>query len=823
MLRISLASCILLTLTSNLWSKHGGSPTCAFQVTPPSVTLEGNFARAQLAVTACDARGAVNERSADLTHRATYQSARPEIVAVSPNGQLLATGNGQAAVTVTVNGVSRTVPVSVRGVSPRPQIGFSDQVLPILSRAGCNAGACHASQYGKGGFKLSVFASEPSSDHEAIARAYMRRRINPTDPPRSLLLLKATAAIPHGGGRRLPPDSVDVGLLQAWIAAGAPMSAGSSASVEDLEVWPSRRVGDIGLTQQLRVLARYSDGKQREVTAWAKFDSTDDGVVRVSPQGLLQTVGRGQGAVMVRFEGHARISQVVVPSARSVDLRGWSDHNLIDRLARAKFEEIGIAPSPLCDDATFLRRAYLDALGTLPTVEETKAFLASTDPEKRTKLVDRLLGLTGDPAQDVHVNAYAAYWALKWSDLLKSNSATLGEQGMWAMYNWLRDSFRQNKPFDKFMRELITARGNPYDNGPANYFIAFSGSDGQAEGTAQVFLGTRVLCAKCHHHPFERYSRADFQELSGFFRQVASKPSAGYGKLGGPSVIFVRSNDTPQTYPKNILSLPIPARLKGGKLDRRELLADWLAAPENRAMARSVVNRYVAYLLGRGLVEPIDDLRETNPPSNPQLLDALAGEFIKSGYDVRRLMRTIMASRLYQLEARPTPANAGDRRFYSHYLVKRIGAEALLDALDTVTGVPTKFEKLPQGTRAIELPDARYENYLLAVFGKPRREGVCECERVTEPNLAQALHTLNSETIMAKIASPQGRIARLLAAKKSDAEIVTELYLATLNRPPTTAEQDALKKLHTESADAKSFYEDLLWSLLNSKHFLFVR
>ncbi|MBI1917747.1 MAG: DUF1549 domain-containing protein, partial [Planctomycetes bacterium] len=742
MLRSPLAALVLLSLTANLWGTPGGSPAGEFQITPPSVTLEGNFARAQLAVTACDSKGAISERSTDLTHRATYQSLRPEVVTVSPSGQLLAAGNGQAGVTVNVKGVSRTVSVTVRGVSPRPQVGFTDQVLPILSRAGCNAGACHASQYGKGGFKLSVFTSEPSNDHEAIARAYMRRRINPTDPPRSLLLLKATASIPHGGGRRLQPDSVDVRLLERWIAAGAPLTTGSSASVQDLEVWPSRRVGAVGLTQQLRVLARYSDGKQRDVTAWAKFDSTDDGAVRVSPQGLLQAVGRGQGAAMVRFEGHARISQVVVPYATSVDLRGWSDHNFLDRRARAKFEEIGIAPSPLCDDAAFLRRAYLDAIGTLPTVEETRTFLASTDPEKRNKLVDRLLGLTGDPAQDVHVNAYSAYWALKWSDLLKSNSATLGEQGMWAMYNWLRDSFRQNKPFDKFMRELITARGNPYDNGPANYFVAFSGSDGQAEATAQVFLGTRVLCAKCHHHPFERISRVDFQELSGFFRQVASKPSAGYGKLGGPSVIFVRSDDTPQTYPKNILSLPIPARLKGGKLDRRELLADWLAAPENRALARSVVNRYVAYLLGRGLVEPIDDLRETNPPSNPQLLDALADDFIKSGYDVRRLMRTIMTSRLYQLEAQPTPANAGDRRFYSHYLVKRIGAEALLDAVDAVTGVPTKFEKLPQGTRAIELPDARYENYLLAVFGKPRREGVCECERITEPNLAQALHTL---------------------------------------------------------------------------------
>jgi hypothetical protein len=513
---------------------------------------------------------------------------------------------------------------------------------------------------------------------------------------------------------------------------------------------------------------------------------------------------------------------VVVPYADSVDLGGWTDHNFVDRLAAAKFREVGIAPSGLCDDATFLRRAFLDSIGTLPSVEETEAFLASADLAKRTRLVDRLLGLTGDPAQDVYGNQYAAFWALKWSDLLKSNSNFLGEQGMWATYNWLKESFRQNKPFDRFVRELITARGTTYDNGPANFYVAFQGAEALTEATAQVFLGMRVQCAKCHHHPFERISRADFNGLADFFRQVGAKPSAGYGKLGGPSVILVRGDDMPQKYPPQILGMPVPARLQGGKLDRRELLADWLTAPEHKALARNVVNRYVAYLLGRGLVEPIDDLRATNPPSNPELLDALADDFIHSGFNVRHLMRTIMTSRLYQLDSKATAANAGDRCFYSHYLVKRIAAEPLLDAIDVVTGTPTKFDKLPMGTRAIELPDARYDNYLLAVFGKPFREGVCECERVTDPNLAQALHTLNSPTIMAKISHPQGRIARLLAARKDDTAIITELYLAALGRNPTANEMTALNKLRGEGADRKTFHEDLLWSLLNSKQFLFV-
>ncbi len=794
-----------------------------FQITPGSVTLEGNFARVQLLVTAADAKGGVSERSVDQTTSATYQSARPEIASVSKTGQVLGVANGETAITITVAGTTKSVAVKVTGVSDRPVIGFTEHVMPILSKAGCNAGACHASQFGKGGFKLSVFASEPGNDHLAIARGEIGRRINPLDPARSLLLLKPTMQVPHGGGRRLETGSVDYRILEQWIGAGAPGPTGGAPSIMGFEVFPTHRIGQVGQTQQLRVTAKYSDGRTRDVTAWAKFDSTDEGVLRVSPQGVVQTVGRGVGSAMVRFEGRAVIAQFVVPYADSVDLAGWTDQNFIDRLARARFQEIGISPSPLCDDATFVRRAYLDAIGTLPTPEQVTAFVAATDAAKRAKLVDRLLGLTGDPAQDVYVNEYSSYWALKWSDLVKSNSATLGEQGMWSMYNWLKDSFRQNKPFDRFVRELITARGNPYDNGPANYFVAFQGAEALTDASAQVFLGMRVQCAKCHHHPFEHISRADFNGLAGFFGQVSSKPSAAYGKLGGPSIILTRTDETPQQYPKEILGMPVPERLKGGKLDRRELLADWLAAPENKALARNVVNRYVAYLLGRGLVQPIDDLRATNPPSNPELLDALADDFIKSGYDVRRLMRTIMTSRLYQLSSQPTAANAGDQRFYSHYLVKRLGAEALLDAIDAATAAPTKFEKLPAGTRAIDLPDARYENYLLAVFGKPRREGVCECERVTDPNLAQALHTLNSDTIMAKIAHPQGRVARLLAAKKTDAEMLGELYLATVSRPPTAAEQSTLLKLRAESPDAKGFYEDLLWSLLNSKHFLFVR
>ncbi|HTI50914.1 MAG TPA: DUF1549 domain-containing protein, partial [Planctomycetaceae bacterium] len=683
-----------------------------FQVSPAQVVFDRNFEQAQLLVTAVDANGAVTDRSEDLTTTATYLSSNPTIVSVSPAGRVLGLDNGDATITVTVEGVSRTAEVHVAGIDPTPKVGFVEQVLPILSRAGCNGGACHASQHGKGGFTLSVMGYDPPADRNAIVRERMQRRVNLLNPAESLFLKKPTMSVPHGGGRRLEIGSTDYNILAAWIAAGAPEPHADAPKVNALVGTPKSRVGTEGLWQQLRVEAIFSDGKTRDVTAWTRFDSMDDAVVSVTPSGVVTAIGRGQAPVMIRFEGQAAISTVVVPFAESVDLAGWQNNNFVDELASAKFRELGITPSPICDDAVFLRRAYFDAIGTQPTIEETTAFLDSTDPDKRRKVVDRLLGLTGDPTQDRFNDQYASYWTLKWADLIRNSSTTLGDQGMWALHNWLRESFRTNKPFDQFVRELVTAKGSIFSNGPANYFRIANNPPDLAEATSQLFLGIRLQCAKCHHHPFEKYSQADYYGFAAFFSRVGTKGSAEFGNFGGETVVLVRSGGE-VAHPRTgqvLKPTPLEGEAVDDPLDRRIPLARWLTAPENELFARNIANRYVGYLLGRGLVEPIDDMRATNPPSNVALMEALAREFRANGMNVKRLMQTIMHSRLYQLDSQPTAENAADTKFYSHYKVKRIGAEALLDAIDYATSAPTKFPNLPLGTRAIDLPDSNYQH-----------------------------------------------------------------------------------------------------------------
>jgi Protein of unknown function (DUF1549)/Protein of unknown function (DUF1553) len=798
----------------------------AFQVSPPEVQLHGNFAMAQLLVTAGDAEANVTPYSEDLTRSADYESSDPAVVTVNGSGQLLAQGNGSATLTVRVGDQTAQVPVTVDGVEAKPVVAFDYHIRPVISRLGCNAGACHASQFGKAGFVLSVVGFDPGKDYNSLVRDRTGRRINFMQPHQSLFLKKPTMQVPHGGGQRLLKNSVYYNTLVAWIEAGAPAPQANAPTVTELDVFPPHRIVSPDDIQQLQVIAHYSDDTTRDVTHLAKFDSMDDAVLSVTPEGRVRVEGKGQAPIMVRFEGQADVAMFVSPYGPAAELTDWQNNNFVDELAANKFRELGIEPSPLCDDATFIRRAFLDAIGGIPTADETAAFLTSDAPDKRAQLIDRLLGLTGDPNLDIYNDRYAAYWTLKWSDLLRntSNGDAADEQRMWAMHNWIKDSFRQNKSFDQFARELVTAKGSIYSSGPASYYRIFGNSSDLAEATAQLFLGVQLQCAKCHHHPFEVYSQDDYYSFAAFFSRVGTKNSEEFGLFGRESVVMVRSSGDVRN-PRTGQVMP-PTPLDGepvdDPLDRRIPLARWLTSPDNKAFADSVVNRYVHYLLGRGLVEPVDDMRATNPPTNPALLDALAQQFVADGFDLKLLIRNIMNSRLYQLDSQPTEQNASDEKFYSHYLVKRIPAESLLDAIDAVTGVETKFKSLPLGTLAVELPDAEYPNYFLNTFGKPRRVSVCECERMPDENLGQALHTLNGDILAGKIADANGRVAQWLATDKTDDEIIRDMYLVVLSRPASDSEVATARQFLDDSPDRQVFYQDLLWALINSKQFLFV-
>ena len=792
-------------------------------VAPEQVHLKGHFDRLQLVVSAAAQGSTRTDRSADLTRTVIYTSLNPDVVSVSPSGELLARGNGTTRVEVMAQGKGgqdgrvRLVDVSVSGVAAKPAIGFRQHVSPILSKHGCNSGSCHAAQYGKGGFKLSVFGYNPQLDQKSIIRDRHQRRVNLVAPRESLFLRKPTLQVPHGGGLRLARDSVDHEILVAWLLAGGPDSNGKAHDVTRLEVYPKRRVATVGTTQQLRVVAHYSDKSTRDVTAWAKYDSMDESILEIAASGLVTASGRGQASVMIRFGSQAEISMFVTPFATTAKLEGWKNNNFVDELAAAKFRELGIEPSGLCDDATFLRRVSLDLIGTLPSPQSAVAFIDSKRPDKRQRLIDELLGQTGDPARDRFNDLYAAWWTLKWSDLIRNSSNKLGEQGMWALHNWIRESFRTNKSFDRFVSELVTAKGSIYSSGPANYFRINGNANDLTESTAQLFLGIRLECAKCHHHPFEKYSQGDYNGFAAFFKGVGTKSSEEFGLFGRESVVVVKAGTTGKATPLGGEPLEHP-------LDLRIPLAKWLTGKQNTFFAQNVVNRYVSYLLGRGLVEPVDDLRSTNPPTNVALMDALSQHFVTSNYDLKALLRAIVSSRLYQLRSQPTKANVGDTRFYSHFQVKRLAAEALLDAVDEATGVQTKFKSLPLGTRATELPDAGdfSSNYFLKTFAKPKRASVCECERSPDENLAQALHTLNGDTIAGKVANAKGRVGKLLTAKSTHEAVVQELYLATLGRRPSPQEQAASREFLAASPSPKECYEDLLWALLNSKQFLFV-
>jgi hypothetical protein len=789
-------------------------------VQPVGLELHGPWSTRQLVVTG---RYADNSER-DLTTFADYSVDDPTIVEVLPGGFIWPRGNGHTVVTVRAAHLSRRLSVTVTGLENGEVVSFRHQVIAALNVAGCNAGACHGTPSGKNGFKLSLRGFDPTADYYQLTHDVGGRRVNRHQPEASLMLLKATGQVPHEGGQRLLPGTEPTGVVREWLRRGLPDDPADLPAVRKLEIVPGNRVlATPARWQQVAVVAHFVRGEPREVTRLTVFRSSDEGIARVSPEGLVEFQRSGEVAILCRYlEEMASVRLTYVEPARGYR---WPDppaHNYVDRHLFAKQKLLAIRPSDLAGDAEFVRRAYLDVCGVLPTPAQVEAFLGSRDQDKRARLIDHLL----DSPE------YTDFWALKWADVLGNNRRAVQAKGAYLYHQWLREHLATNTPFDRVVRQLLTAGSSTFLNPPANYFRndrKVREPEELAQNLAQQFFGIRLSCARCHNHPFERWTQDDYYGLAAFFARVKDRPDPLHPRLnrfnqGALDVYIAQSGE--ETHLRT--GRPVPPRFPGGRsvevppsTDRREILADWLTRSDNPFFARSVVNRIWYHLLGRGIVDPVDDFRDSNPPASDELLDELARDFVAHRFDVRHVIRTVTASRIYQLSAATNLSNQDDQRFFSHAVTRLHPAEVLLDAVSAATDVPEVFPGMPPGTRAVQLPDGDvFQHPFLKAFGQPARETACECERQGDTSLGHALQLINGPTVKAKLTAPNNRLGRLLAERRSDPEILRELYLATLSRPPWWIEQRAVLEHVRHADDRRKAWEDVQWALLNSWEFL---
>ena len=708
---------------------------------------------------------------------------------------------------------------------PNAPIDFTRDVVPALTKAGCNSGACHGSFQGRGGLQFSLLGFDPAFDHEVLTKASRGRRINVSSPGQSLLLQKPTGAIPHGGGRRIAPDSEVAAILRDWISENMPGPRengllGITLHVEPaaLVIAPTNEESAAAGTQadeaRLKVVATFADGASHDVTPWASYEIREKMIADVTRTGVVTAHRPGKTAVQVRYLGQVAAVSVSVPYASQVDFE-FPPHNFIDELAAAEWQRLGVRPAPLADDATFLRRVFLDLIGTLPTDDECAKFLSDNSADKRARIIDALLARP----------EYVDYWSLRWGDLLRAHRRYLGDKGLASFSGWIRQSVRDNKPLDQFAQELLTAQGNLFTNGSVAYYFIDEKVEDLAETTSQVFLGVRMQCTRCHHHPNEVWSQDDYYGLASFFSRLESKDSGQAGsRFGGPKSLRLSAKANPNRKPL----LAVEPRLFGETVppadattDPRQQLADWITREDNPYFARNFVNRYWAALLGRGLYEPVDDLRATNPASLPALLDALANDFAGHHYDPQHLLRTICNSRLYQLAPELHPVRDAEGVLFTHRVPRRLSAEVLLDAISQVTGTTETFVGQPPGTRAIALPDPTIASHFLSTFGRPLRNNPCDCARGSAPDLSQALHLANSASLHAKVVSPEGRVAAGLKAGHTDDEMLEELYRSALGRGPTPDERQAVRESLADGTSREEAWQDVLWALINCSEFVF--
>ena len=829
-LQVTFAALAVLSLTTAAFAAAPAKPKglgdpgalASLKVEPnltgKGITIRGRDSRQQLYVTGVYATGQLR----DHTHTVKYSAAPAGVVNVDETGLVTPAADGDAVVTATgANGKSATLKIKVEGVTRQIPINFKNQIVPIFTKLGCNSGGCHGKASGQNGFKLSLLGFYPEDDYEFLVKEGRGRRVFPSAPADSLLLQKAVGRSPHGGGKRMDVESHEYRLIYRWVEQGMPRGQASDPVVVGIKCYPVTRVMNRGSDQQITTLATYSDGTVEDVTRMALYEANDTEMAEATVTGLIKTLDlAGEVAIMARYQGQVSTYRATIPLGADV-ANLPAEKNLIDTAVFGKLKLLGIPASPVADDATFLRRVYVDVTGALPSAEEAAKFLADKDPKKRDKVIDQLL----DSPE------YADYFTNKWNMVLRNKKRGNDDVGStYAFYRWIWNSLYRNRPYDEFVREIIAASGQWTESPGVVWFREVDQVNEQVEDTAQLFLGLRIQCARCHHHPFEKWSQNDYYGFSAFFSRVTKKNVTLPGFVrtardrrilhnpGAASAKNPRSGDVLKPTGLGSPALDIPA-----DHDPRQYLADWMARKDNPFFAHALVNRYWKHFFDRGIVEPEDDMRATNPPSNPALLNGLAEHFIANKFDLKGLVRLICQSNTYQLSSLPNDYNLKDKQNFSRYYPKRLTAEVLYDAFHQVTNSTQGYSGLPTGTRAVQLPDPSKGPYFLKVFGQPQADTACECERSQEANLAQSLHLLNSSEVQNKIAGATGRAAKLAADKeRSNPEKIKELYRWVYSREPDAVEMKiATGHLAKHEKVPKVAWEDIIWALINTKEFLF--
>ncbi len=783
------------------------APAASLNVYPPDVNLTTVRDRQSVIVQAVQADGITR----DVTDEATFTLSNTGLASLEKN-VLYPTADGDGELKVEYGGHAVTIPVVVREATADKPISFKLDMMPIFMKAGCNTGSCHGAARGKDGFRLSLFGFDPDGDYYRLTREIPGRRINLALPEQSLLVEKATGAVPHTGGQRFEADSEYNATFLRWLEAGAPNDVGEVPKVVAVEVYPEGAVLDgQGTTQRLSVRAKYSDGTDRDVTSLAYFLSNNDNSATISQEGVVTAENRGESFIMARFETHTvGVHFITLPKGLSFAWQESPEHNYVDTLMHNKFRKLRIQPSQLCSDEEFLRRASLDITGVLPTPEEFEQFVNNADPNKRDALVDELLNR----------KEFVEIWVMKWAELLQIRTTNqISYKSMLLYYNWLKDKIANNEPMNVMVQELLASNGGTFSSPATNYYQNETDTLKVSENVAQVFMGMRIQCAQCHNHPFDRWTMDDYYSFANFFSQIGRK------RAEDPREIIVfNSGGGDVRHP--IGNRVMPPKFLGGEVpdvagkDRRDVMAKWLASPDNPYFARNLANIVWAHFFGKGIIDEVDDVRVSNPPVNKELLETLGQKFTEYNYDFKKLVRDICTSRTYQLATTTNETNEKDDRNFSHAGLRRVRSEVLLDMISQVTDTKNKFEGLPLGARAVQIANGNTSTYFLTAFGRASRETVCSCEVKIEPNLSQALHLLNGDTLHGKIS--QGNVVgKLLEAGNSPEQIIDQLYIRCLTRKPTPAEMTNLSAIVAEQQDKKLALEDVFWALLNSREFVF--